>query len=1731
MSWFDGIDSGSLIKIELNNNEILECIFIESKNGIISCKKNDGNLKRFKEDQLIMLEELQINDLSNDINNSTNILKTEDLTLSTIKNLCEQHLYIEALEYLADNSLPLKEKELNNLKNDIEKQMLAHNQILIEKAKNTLDEFFHKDIENYLFSYYGFKELNSMLSLSTTKNITNTKGRQYIEILNRIIMEKNINLSLIIGYFLTNRVGKTLRPELYNCFIKMNSLFTELELKQQEIYDFIIKSNKIIETNGLKIIKPLQYKYKIEDISTIKELNEKVSNLRKIKDLKELLILTDDLLKQKISFEFKVRLLEVRSQTFGSLNEESNAKEVYKELLKLLKEEDTNQDYKYENYLASYIGLNLNGEPYIVKKLMDELYKINPNSKAYQHYHKICISKGIIKEFIDEEQKKFSTYVNEIRIKKDYKEEEIIEEFNTAVQNEKYERIRISLYHLRKSKNKLSLKSKTTPILVYDINYFIIKHKEHPLVFANFLSEILSYNDKCYYEYYYLYPTNSNQIILNDIYFALKKNNLSLAYFAFEKLFSRTLLNDSIHYHWYLYLKYFDKTKTIKPIQYQIGKFGELTLENKLILFRSILHILNFYDIEYKTSEIDFNNFDLQDIEIYYNLLLDNVKIDASYERDVEQLKPIYGYLKNLEQFKSEFNYLGGFKYIEMINQILMGSNSDVLELKNQYEIYANKLNTLTEEIYLPRDDSSYRKGILSCYIEKDLEKTKEYLIESLKKDTQKSKEHALLEFIKIFKKIDSEFVIKIFSEYQNILTEDPNKFNIELLIIQVLIERDDYERSFAIVDSIIDRLNKLQNNEKVMESLLKFYTLIFSLHFDFNYQIDIVKLFNILDHAKILGLEEIEYRYFKALVFIEQNNLYEAKKELEFNKNKYHQKSIELLGSSLFEVNKISSIENPINYDVTKVKTILDSDLYKKFVTTFKKYLVDSSTYSLDFLKVATIEKEKFTIENLEQVATNIDKSQNFEHQSKYSMSAYKIALKLEENGLENPLIYNKEKYFIDSMVYAIRAYNFAKEYDKAILNSLFYLVYIGKHDQLMSVLNIFLHSVLKQQTHKIDKSIKQSSLNVIEQAKLDNIIKLLTAVGFNKECKKKLFKEFNVEQQDSFLQVLNTKLGYNHNDLHVAIDNFTKDIIDDINENIKLIKTINSYKYSEQSLALIINNFKTDHFIEIDKKNIKQFQKIIGEFANEINKFDSFSDKQNFIRLTISKLKDLQNSLKDAISLISFGLLYENTEISIQKIEAFEQEFLKESLPQFTITLPTNSEFTISNNKLCSEAKNILINIQDSNENKINNFYVPLIIGGQSISKEINFSKIEATTYTFSIMYDTLVSNGLSTSIDIDINLEDDEFEYIDNVYRVGQEVKDKSMFIGRDLLIKRLSEDIKKDRINSIILYGQKRAGKSSTFFHLKEKLLNEKYIPISFSMGKCDYKNFIKSIVNGIEEYYEETFEEDIFDDIGILRNEINDVVDLIRFLKKVKKQINKISGDLKDLILLLDEFTYVYGAIQDGSYPESFMQNWKAMLEENIFKALLIGQDSMPQFLQKYPNEFGVIEKVRITYLDIDAAKDLIINPIRMADGSSRYLDNSANMIIEHSACSPYFIQRICKEIVNILNQKKSNKITNLIVDNAIDEIISGHNGEKLEFFDNLYSLGSGEDELLKNERLQLLINIANKNYLDNSEITEKLLKELIDNDVIKKEKQSYSIKVKLFEKYLQVHYGSKNEQF
>ena len=144
---------------------------------------------------------------------------------------------------------------------------------------------------------------------------------------------------------------------------------------------------------------------------------------------------------------------------------------------------------------------------------------------------------------------------------------------------------------------------------------------------------------------------------------------------------------------------------------------------------------------------------------------------------------------------------------------------------------------------------------------------------------------------------------------------------------------------------------------------------------------------------------------------------------------------------------------------------------------------------------------------------------------------------------------------------------------------------------------------------------------------------------------------------------------------------------------------------------------------------------------------------------------------------------------------------------------------------------------------------------------------------------------------------------------------------------------------------------------------------------------------------------------------------DEIYDLVRTMRRH-------SANLK-VILLVDEFTEIFKGIQKGNIPREFMKSWKAIIEQGYFASVLVGQDIMPAFKAEFPNEFGVAEDVRVTYLDEVAATTLIQKSI----GKERFAGSAVRRLLDLTACSPYYTMTFCARLVDYMNGTRSVIVT------------------------------------------------------------------------------------------------------
>ncbi len=746
----------------------------------------------------------------------------------------------------------------------------------------------------------------------------------------------------------------------------------------------------------------------------------------------------------------------------------------------------------------------------------------------------------------------------------------------------------------------------------------------------------------------------------------------------------------------------------------------------------------------------------------------------------------------------------------------------------------------------------------------------------------------------------------------------------------------------------------------------------------------------------------------------------------------------------------------------------------------------------------------------------------------------------------------------------YYLEAFNLEEEWSKLARQvSFFLLTYIRNYRELLNTRSPSLDDVLSELIFSENKQFWNGIIDMFIWN--ETITKYLI---------KKLYDEKNFMKKSLEFLSLNGIIISNNN-----LQSFTKkwDSIrekrkrdyDDWFIKIRTLLKINHLEALSSQMKEILIEIDKDWLSQTDKyrlNTLNDISNILGDYLKE----KTFDDRERTKNYLITKINELIEEINKLPTKFSYEG-YKNILSHIEKLVLISFDgFLKASKPIVNIELLGESvainnknvslQLAIHNSKDSSPISNIkleVINTDDIKFKKGNMEIYESIRGSETkiikIDIEVSDRVISnlATDMKINLNYHSRATNEVIKQIhNIAIRLyPSEEFEKIINPYSPiaeGGPVKDETMFYGRDEYIENIVNSLITSNAKSIIIYGQKRSGKSSVLHFLKKYLLQkENAFCIEFTMGDTIEDStitlfaFYNKILEQIEEELE-YLESDGYDVPFFQKPSISELKEYPQIvfdnsLKNFNKSLKKIdSWRNKKLVILIDEFTYVYSSIEKEELSPNFMKSWKAFIEKNYFSAVLIGQDVAPKFKQKYPNEFGVTEDKRLTYLSEEDARKLIEEPIWDKErDSSRYIGKAINKIIDYTACSPYYLQMFCARVVDYMNRKKAISVTESDVEEIANSFIEGAECLSKDKFDNLFTAGDADIEAFDlNDVEDVLIQIAKKTNIgscsrediniENREkkVIDDILNDLVSREVIQQKENFYQIKVGLFKKWL-----------
>lgn len=255
-----------------------------------------------------------------------------------------------------------------------------------------------------------------------------------------------------------------------------------------------------------------------------------------------------------------------------------------------------------------------------------------------------------------------------------------------------------------------------------------------------------------------------------------------------------------------------------------------------------------------------------------------------------------------------------------------------------------------------------------------------------------------------------------------------------------------------------------------------------------------------------------------------------------------------------------------------------------------------------------------------------------------------------------------------------------------------------------------------------------------------------------------------------------------------------------------------------------------------------------------------------------------------------------------------------------------------------------------------------------------------------------------------------------------RISRDDKDNNLFVGRTDLSQQIEQLTLAPQCPPILLYGQRRTGKTSLLFHLS-RLLPSNVIPlfvdcqgpVAASMNEASlFYNLGRAIRGDLNEHHPQftlplleldKFREDPF-------THFDEWLD----------QVEMVTGD-NLLLLALDEFVVLQESFVKGRFqPTTVLGMFRHIIQHRPrFRLLFAGTHTLDE-LRDWANYFINVQTIHISYLQDVEAYQLIEQPIK--DFPLRYPSEVRQRVIDLTRCHPALLQLLCNALVHLKNNQR-----------------------------------------------------------------------------------------------------------
>jgi branched-chain amino acid transport system substrate-binding protein len=271
--------------------------------------------------------------------------------------------------------------------------------------------------------------------------------------------------------------------------------------------------------------------------------------------------------------------------------------------------------------------------------------------------------------------------------------------------------------------------------------------------------------------------------------------------------------------------------------------------------------------------------------------------------------------------------------------------------------------------------------------------------------------------------------------------------------------------------------------------------------------------------------------------------------------------------------------------------------------------------------------------------------------------------------------------------------------------------------------------------------------------------------------------------------------------------------------------------------------------------------------------------------------------------------------------------------------------------------------------------------------------------------------------------------------NPYIVGNPVRDRSMFFGREAEFELVRNRFAHSTRGGLLVFcGERRSGKTSILFQILDQRLGPDFIPVLIDMQSMAVANEIEFLTRLSEEMLAALGPEAQ----GIAPPEFTADSNHSATFQKFVRDVLRTHPD-KKLILLFDEYELFENKIDSGLLAQDVLHILASLMEHHPVFLVFTGSQHLDQRRRDYWSILGKSQYKMIGFLERADALSLVCKPV---EGRVQYANGTVEAIYRLTAGQPFYTQAICQGLVDQLNERRTNHATREALAEVVDGIIN-----------------------------------------------------------------------------------------